>query len=124
MEVKFYLCELCKNVVELVHFGGGELVCCGQPMKLLEEQTADAAGEKHVPIFKTEGEVTTVTVGSTLHPMVDAHYIMWIAAVTKDGIYRKALSPNEHPEVTFDCLSDVVAYYEYCNIHGLWKVEL
>jgi superoxide reductase len=124
MEVKFYLCEKCKNVVELIHFGGGELVCCGQPMKLLEEQTADAAGEKHVPIYKTEGEVTTVTVGSTLHPMVDAHYIMWIAAVTKDGIFRKELSPNDPPEVTFDCLSDVVAYYEYCNIHGLWKVEL
>ncbi len=124
MEVKFYLCELCKNVVELIHDGGGELVCCGQPMSLLEEQTADAAGEKHVPIYKTEGDRTTVTVGSTLHPMVDAHYIMWIAAVTKDGIFRKALKPEEAPEVTFDSLTDVVAFYEYCNIHGLWKLEL
>ncbi|MFA5468410.1 MAG: desulfoferrodoxin family protein [Sphaerochaetaceae bacterium] len=123
MEVTFYLCEKCGNVVELIHNGGGELVCCGEPMKKLEAQTADAAGEKHVPIYRVEGDKTIVTVGTTLHPMVEKHYIMWIAALTEEGIYRKALKPEEKPEVTFDCLGKVVAFYEYCNIHGLWRAE-
>lgn len=124
MNVEFYLCEKCKNVVELIHNGGGELVCCGEPMVKLQEQTADATTEKHVPFLEKDGNTTIVKVGSTEHPMTEAHYIMWIAAVTKEGIFRKHLKPNDKPQVSFCCIGEVVAYYEYCNIHGLWKLEL
>jgi len=124
MDVKFYLCKECKNVVELIYDGGGELVCCGAPMVELKASTADAANEKHVPVAKKDGDTTVVTVGSVLHPMTEEHYIMWIAAVTDRGVFRKALKPGEKPEVSFRCLDKVVAYYEYCNLHGLWKFEL
>ena len=124
MDVKFYRCEECGNIVELIYDGGGELVCCGAPMIKLKASTADAANEKHVPVFKKEGDTTVVTVGSVLHPMIEKHYIMWIAAVTKTGIFRKELKPGDKPEVSFRGLDEVVAYYEYCNLHGLWKAEL
>ncbi|MFA5571329.1 MAG: desulfoferrodoxin family protein [Sphaerochaetaceae bacterium] len=123
MKVEFYLCNICKNVTELIYNGGGELVCCGEPMIKLEEHTADAATEKHVPVAEVTKDQTVVTVGSEPHPMTEEHYIMWIAVVTKDGIFRKHLQPHEKPEALFPNLTDVVAYYEYCNIHGLWKLE-
>lgn len=123
MEVKFYLCNLCKNVTELIHNGGGQLVCCGQPMEELVAQTADAAGEKHVPVAEKQGNDVLVKVGSVDHPMEDAHYIMWIAAVTDNGVYRVNLKPHEKPEALFKSLDGVKTYYEYCNIHGLWKVD-
>jgi superoxide reductase len=124
MDVKFFRCELCGNIVELIHNGGGELVCCGQPMKELVASTADAATEKHVPVAEQDGDKVVVKVGSTAHPMTEEHYIQWIAAVTEDGIFRKHLKPGDKPEVTFENLGKVVAYYEYCNLHFLWKLEL
>lgn len=124
MNVAFYRCNKCKNIVELIHNGGGDLICCGEPMVLLKENTTDAATEKHVPVYEKKGESTVVTVGSVEHPMTEEHYIQWIAAVSDDGVFRINLSPGDKPQATFSCLENVQAYYEYCNLHGLWKVEL
>jgi len=90
----------------------------------LKANTTDAATEKHVPVVEKDGDTTVVKVGSVAHPMTDEHYIMWIAAVTENGIFRKALKPGDKPETSFCCIGKVVAYYEYCNLHGLWKVAL
>ncbi|MGI6433075.1 MAG: desulfoferrodoxin [Sphaerochaetaceae bacterium] len=124
MEVTFYLCNKCKNVVELIYNGGGELVCCGEPMVELKAKTADAATEKHVPVMEKQGANMLVKVGSIDHPMSEEHYIMWIAAVTENGIFRQNLKPGQSPEALFPDLGKVVALYEYCNIHGLWKLQL
>ncbi len=124
MSVKFYRCKECGNIVELIHNGGGELVCCGEPMVELKANTTDAATEKHVPVVEKNGDNMVVKVGSVAHPMTEEHYIQWIAAVTDSGIYRKALKPGDKPEVSFCCLGKVIAFYEYCNLHGLWKVDL
>lgn len=114
--LEVFKCELCGNIVEVLHAGGGELVCCGQPMKLLEEKTADAATEKHVPVI--EGH--TVKVGSVPHPMTEQHYIEWIEIIGGDRICRKFLKPGESAEAVFDGFAPE-ASREYCNIHGLWK---
>jgi superoxide reductase len=90
----------------------------------LKANTTDAATEKHVPVVEKKGDNMVVKVGSVAHPMTEEHYIQWIAAVTDSGIYRKALKPGDKPEVTFSCLGKVIAFYEYCNLHGLWKVDL
>jgi len=108
-------------MVEVIHSGGGELVCCGQPMKLFIENTVDAAKEKHVPVVaKIEGGYK-VTVGSVAHPMQDAHYIEWIELVAGDKAYRQFLKPGDAPEATFMVKADKVTAREYCNLHGLWK---
>ncbi len=124
MDVKFYKCKLCGNIVELIHDGKGELVCCKEPMALLKANTTDAATEKHVPFVEKKGDIVVVKVGSVAHPMVEEHYIEWIAAVTENGIFRKNLKPGEEPEVTFTSVEGVKAYYEYCNLHGLWKLDV
>lgn len=124
MSVKFYRCKKCGNIVELIHDGGGDLVCCGDPMVELKANTTDAATEKHVPVVEKDGDKMVVKVGSVAHPMTEEHYIQWIAAVTDKGIYRKNLKPGEKPEVSFCCLGTVKAFFEYCNLHGLWKVDL
>ncbi|MFA5514062.1 MAG: desulfoferrodoxin [Sphaerochaetaceae bacterium] len=123
MDVKFYLCKKCKNVTELIHDGGGQLVCCSEPMVELKANTTDAAGEKHVPVAEKQGDAVLVKVGSVEHPMEEAHYIMWIAAVTDNGVYRINLKPNQKPEALFKNLEGIKAYYEYCNLHGLWKAN-
>ena len=116
-----YKCEICGNIVEVVHAGGGELVCCGQPMKLLNENTTDAATEKHVPVIeKSDGKVT-VKVGSVAHPMEEKHYIEFIELMADGKLYRKFLNPGEAPEATFEITADEVSAREYCNLHGLWK---
>jgi superoxide reductase len=119
MEV--YKCDSCGNIVEVLHPGDGELVCCGEPMKLFEEKTADAATEKHVPVMETIESSTKVKVGSVPHPMEDAHYIEWIEIVTDSGVERRFLKPGEAPEAVFDCKRDISFAREYCNVHGLWK---
>ena len=124
MNVKFYRCKKCGNIVELINDGGGELFCCGEPMVELKANTTDAATEKHVPVVEKDGDKMVVKVGSVAHPMTAEHYIQWIAAVTETGIFRKNLNPNEKPEVSFCCLGKFVAVSEYCNLHGLWKVNL
>ena len=124
MKVTFYRCKKCGNIVELIHDGGGELFCCGEPMVELKGNTTDAATEKHVPVVEKKGIGVLVNVGSVAHPMTAEHWIQFIAVVTKHGIFRKHLTPQDKPEAAFDCIGDVVAVYEYCNLHGLWKVEL
>lgn len=123
--LKFYVCSHCGNIVGMVHFGGGTLVCCGEPMKELVPNTTDAATEKHVPVISVNGNTVEVTVGSTLHPMTAEHHIAWIALETEQGVQRKPLDPTGAPKATF-VLADgdkAVAAYEYCNLHGLWKAE-
>lgn len=121
---KFYRCNVCGNIVGLIHEGGGELVCCGKPMALLTANTTDAATEKHVPVFSLDENNLTVTVGDVEHPMLEEHYIQWIM-VTQDGhTQRQELAPNEKPQAKFIIDgSKPFAVYEYCNLHGLWKAE-
>lgn len=122
---KFFICETCGNLVGLVLEGGGELVCCGHAMKELVANTKDAAYEKHIPEVKVEGNKVTVQVGSVIHPMVEEHYIQFIYLVTKNGAQKKCLSPGEAPIAEFALVEgdEVIAAYEYCNLHGLWKKE-
>lgn len=118
---EIYKCEVCGNIIEVLHGGGGQLVCCGQPMKQFVENTVDAAHEKHVPVIeKTPGGVK-VTVGSVEHPMLDAHYIEWIEVIADNKIYRKYLNPEEKPEAVFEVEAENVQAREYCNLHGLWR---
>ena len=123
MEMKFYQCAHCGQIVAIVKKTGAPVICCGEPMKEIEAGTTDAAQEKHVPVFEVEGDVVKVKVGAVEHPMLDVHYIEWIAVQTKQGNQRKALKPGEAPEACFKiCDGDeVVAVYAYCNLHSLWK---
>ena len=111
-----YKCEICGNIVEMLHEGAGELFCCGQPMELMEEKTQEEGNEKHKPVI----ENNTVKVGSVPHPMEDKHYIEWIEIITKDGVIRKHLKPGEKPEKEFEIKGETIAR-AYCNIHGLWR---
>lgn len=125
-KTKFYVCETCGNLVNLMREGGGTLVCCGKNMKELVPNTVDAATEKHVPVVEVEGNKVTVKVGSVTHPMTEEHWIEWIYLETKEGIQRKCLNPGEEPKAVF-VLNDgdeVVSAYEHCNLHGLWKKEV
>ena len=116
-----YKCEACGNIVEVLHGGGGELVCCGDPMQLLVENTVDAAKEKHVPVIeKVEGGVK-VKVGDVAHPMEDKHYIEWIEIIAGDKADRQLKNPGEAPEAIFKTDADNVTAREFCNLHGLWK---
>ena len=119
--LQVYKCEICGNIVEVLHEGKGELVCCGQPMKLLVEGAVDAAKEKHVPVLeKTTGGIR-VKVGSAPHPMEEKHYIEWIEVVADGKAYRQFLKPGDAPEATFNIEADKITAREYCNINGLWK---
>ncbi|MHB1315508.1 MAG: desulfoferrodoxin [Christensenellales bacterium] len=118
---EIYKCDICGNIVEMVHTGVGTLVCCGQPMTLQVENTVDASVEKHVPVIEKIDGGVAVTVGSIEHPMIDAHYIEWIEIITDNKVYRRYLSPGQKPRAEF-LLSEKVLYArEYCNIHRLWK---
>ncbi|MFV0394695.1 MAG: desulfoferrodoxin family protein [Coprobacillaceae bacterium] len=123
---KFYICKHCGNIVELVQDKGVPVVCCGEPMKELVANTTDAATEKHVPAVTVEGNTVTVVVGEVEHPMLEEHFIQWVEIETKHGSQRKVLKPNEEPKATFVLTDDdtLVAAYEYCNLHGLWKKEM
>ena len=121
-KLQIYKCKVCGNIVEVLHEGAGELVCCGQPMILREENTVDAAREKHVPVVeKTTGGVK-VKVGSVAHPMEEKHYIEWIEIISDGKAYRQFLKPGDAPEAMFDIEAGDVTAREYCNLHGLWKV--
>jgi len=118
-----YKCEICGNIVEVLHKGTGELVCCNQPMKLQKENTVDAATEKHVPVIEDLGNGKyKVKVGEVEHPMTDEHYIEWIEVICNLGSYKYFLKPGDKPEVVF-YLGDTKIFEvrEYCNLHGLWK---
>lgn len=116
-----YKCQICGNIVEVLHTGIGELVCCGQPMTLQVENTVDAALEKHVPVIEKIDGGVLVKVGAVAHPMTDAHYIEWIEIHTANKIYRKYLNPGDVPEAKFYLDEEVLQAREYCNLHGLWK---
>lgn len=118
---EIYKCNVCGNIVEVVHAGEGELVCCGQPMVLMSENTVDAAKEKHVPVITKVADGYKVTVGSVAHPMEDKHWIEWIELVADGKVYRQNLKPGNAPEATFCIKADKVSAREYCNLHGLWK---
>ena len=116
-----YKCEICGNIVEMLHTGDGELVCCGQNMVLQEENTVDEGKEKHVPVIeKIQGGVL-VKVGSVEHPMIDAHYVEWIEVLTDKKVYRKYLQAGSKPQAEFMLTEEVLYAREYCNIHGLWR---
>jgi superoxide reductase len=121
-KLEIYKCELCGNMVEVVHGGKGELVCCGQPMKCFIENTVDAAKEKHVPVVEPAADGIKVKVGAVPHPMEEKHYIEWVEVIDAAGkAYRQFLAPGQTPEATFCLKGGVVTAREYCNIHGLWK---
>ena len=117
-----YKCEVCGNIVELVHVGGGELVCCGQPMNLQEEKSGDEGTEKHKPIIVKSEKGTTIKVGSIDHPMDEDHYIEWIEVLVGDKVLKKYLSVGDKPEFTL-CDVEVKSARAYCNKHGLWKSD-
>lgn len=120
---EIYKCELCGNIVEVLHGGAGELVCCGQPMVGMKENTVDAAKEKHVPVIeKVEGGVR-VKVGSVAHPMEEKHYIEWIEIIADGKSYRQYLKPGDVPEAVFKVDAAAITAREYCNLHGLWKAS-
>lgn len=119
--LQIWKCEICGNIVESVHSGGGELVCCGQPMKLMNEQTADWKTEKHVPVIEKVDGGVKITVGSTLHPMAEDHYIEWIEVIVDGKEYREFLNPGDAPEAFFPIDAENLVAREYCNVHGLWK---
>jgi superoxide reductase len=123
-EVKqLYKCNVCGNIVEVLHDGAGELVCCGEPMNLLTEKTEDAGLEKHVPVMEKVGNKVKVRVGSIPHPMEQKHYIEWIEIVANGKTCRKFLKPEGKPEAEFETTAKKIQAREYCNIHGLWKTK-
>jgi len=119
--LEIYKCNVCGNIVEVLHGGAGELVCCGEPMEHLKENTVDAAKEKHVPVIEKTATGFKVKVGSVPHPMKPEHFIEWIELVADGAAYRKFLAPGGAPEAEFCLAAQKVSAREHCNLHGLWK---
>ena len=119
--LEVYKCDLCGNMVEVLHGGQGTLVCCGQDMTLLKENTVDAAVEKHVPVVEKIDGGYKVSVGSVAHPMEEEHFIEWIELIAGDTAYRQFLNPGSAPEAVFKVDATEVTAREFCNLHGLWK---
>jgi len=119
--LEIYKCDICGNIVEVLHAGQGTLVCCGQDMTLLKENSVDAAQEKHVPVIEKIDGGYKVSVGSVAHPMEEKHYIEWIELVAGDTAYRQFLNPGDAPETVFMVDAAAVSAREFCNLHGLWK---
>ncbi|MDD3006072.1 MAG: desulfoferrodoxin [Candidatus Pacebacteria bacterium] len=123
---QIYKCPVCGNVVEVVHTGAGQLVCCGQPMQLQSKNTADASLEKHVPVISRKGDDFKVVVGVEKHPMTNEHRIEWIELITDGIVYRQELFVGDEPEAEF-CVSvseRIVEARAYCNLHGLWSAKM
>jgi superoxide reductase len=116
-----YKCLLCGNIVMVYHGGDGELVCCGQPMKKMAENTSEGAKEKHVPVIEKVPGGYKVKVGSVAHPMEEKHYIEWIELTADGKSYYQHLKPGQAPEAVFPVDAVKVSAREYCNLHGLWK---
>ncbi|MDD5223599.1 MAG: desulfoferrodoxin [bacterium] len=121
MKLQIYKCEVCGNIVEVIHEGKGQLVCCNQPMKQIVENTVDAAKEKHVPVVEKTAAGVKVKVGSVAHPMEEKHYIEWVQIIAGGKSFRQFLKPGEAPEATFEVRANIETVREYCNLHGLWK---
>lgn len=120
-KLEVYKCDLCGNMVELLHGGAGQLVCCGQPMTRMKENTVDAAKEKHVPVVEKTGKGFLVKVGSVAHPMEEKHHIEWIELIAGGKAYRQFLKPGDKPEAVFAVDAAEATAREYCNLHGLWR---
>ena len=118
-----YKCEVCGNIVEMLHEGIGELVCCGQPMNLQEENTVDAAKEKHVPVIEKTENGFKIKIGEVPHPMEDDHFIEWIEVIADGKVYKKFLNPGDAPEVAFCIDTKEITARAYCNLHGLWQAQ-
>jgi len=118
---EIYKCNICGNIVEVLHPGGGTLVCCGEPMKLIIEKTEEEGLEKHVPVVEKTDSGFKVKVGSVTHPMEDTHYIEWIELHVDDKVLRKMLKPSDAPECEFEIKADQAWARAYCNVHGMWK---
>jgi len=117
-----YKCEICGNIVEMVHAGVGALVCCGEEMKLMDEKTEDSSVEKHIPYIEKTDNGFLVKVGQNQdHPMDEKHYIEWIQVIANGTSYRKFLKPGDKPQALFEIKADNITAREYCNVHGLWK---
>ena len=116
-----YKCNICGNIVEVLHAGGGDLSCCGSPMERLTENSVDAATEKHVPVIEKTDNGYKVSVGSVAHPMGDDHYIEWIELIAGEQSYRQFLKPGDAPEAFFAVSADSVSARAHCNLHGVWK---
>ena len=116
-----YKCNVCGNIVEMLHTGVGKLVCCGQPMELQKEKTEDVGQEKHVPVIEKTESGVKVKVGSVPHPMEEKHFIEWIEVIADGKSCRKFLKPGDKPEAEFMVKADSIEAREYCNLHGLWK---
>lgn len=123
-QLEVYKCDICGNIVEVLHGGDGELVCCNEPMKLMKENVVDAAKEKHVPVIEKTTTGVKVKVGSVAHPMEEKHHIAWIEIVADGQVYRQFLKPGQAPEAVFDIKATAITAREYCNLHGLWKAGL
>jgi superoxide reductase len=119
MEV--YKCDICGNIVEVLHAGKGQLVCCNEPMKQMKENTVDASLEKHVPVIEKVANGLKVKVGNVPHPMEEKHYIEFVELIVDGKVCRQYLSPGQAPEAFFEITGDKVTAREYCNVHGLWK---
>lgn len=119
--LEVFHCEVCGNVVEVLHGAAGTLVCCGQPMERVDENTVDAAREKHVPVVEAIDGGIKVKIGSVPHPMEDAHYIEWIQVNQGDRSYRKYLNAGDAPEATFPVAAEEITVRGYCNLHGIWR---
>ena len=119
--LQIYKCDVCGNIVEVLHEGQGEFVCCGQPMRLFVENTVDASKEKHVPVIEKTATGFKVKVGSVAHPMEEQHYIEWIEAIADGKAYRQFLKPGMAPEAQFEVQATQITAREYCNLHGLWR---
>lgn len=125
MMAKFYICEHCKNLVGLINDAGVPMMCCGQKMTKLEAGVVEASKEKHIPEVKVDGNIVNVNVGAIEHPMTEEHLINWVYLQTENGGQRKSLKAGDKPTVSFALVDEKpVAVYAYCNLHGLWKVEL
>ena len=120
-KLQVYKCEICGNIVEVLHEGQGQLVCCGKPMTLLTENATDASKEKHVPVMEKTASGIKIKVGSAPHPMEEKHYIEWIQIIADGKAYRQFLNPGNAPEAVFEIRAENIDAREYCNVHGLWK---
>ncbi|UCC44108.1 MAG: desulfoferrodoxin [Candidatus Zixiibacteriota bacterium] len=120
-KLQVYKCNVCGNMVEVIHAAGGTLVCCGQDMALLKEGETDAATEKHVPVIEKIDGGYKVMVGEVAHPMDEKHYIEWIELIADGKAYRQFLNPGDTPQATFMVAAEKINAREYCNLHGLWK---
>lgn len=119
-KLNIYKCMICGNVVEVLHAGDGELVCCGEAMKKLVAQKEDAGKEKHVPVIEKTDCGVKVNVGSVPHPMEEKHYIEWVAVYSDGSVYREFLKPGDEPKAVFCIESDNLTAREHCTLHGLW----